>query len=157
MYFLPVAVVSSAELTDSDGGADSRPEAEAGEERSVETRVNAAYFLDLVMRDAVKRQHAGLLVQINPDAFGFGSVQCGFFPIMPHGEGLSGPVEAPGLCVVTQSSAVVGCRALHVLICHADRHLKRANECHETKGRNPVAVNYMCDPGAQRQSLGAIF
>ncbi len=103
--------------------------------------MNAAYFLGLIMRDSVKRQHAGLLVQINPDAFGFGSDQRGFFPIMPHGEGLAGPVEAPGLCVVTQSSAVVRCRALHVLIRHADRHLKRANECHETKGINPVAIN----------------
>lgn len=125
---------SSAELTDSDGGSDSRPEAEAGEQRSVEVRVHAADLLGLIVRDSVKCQHAVLLVQINPDAFGFGSDQRGLFPIMPQGEGLAGPVEAPGLWVVTQPGAVVRRRALHVLIRHANRHLQTANQCHETKG-----------------------
>lgn len=118
-----VLVFSSVELTDGDGGTNSRPEAETGEERSVEMRVNATDLLGLTVWHSIESQHPGLLVQVNPDTPGFGSSQCSFFPSMPHRESLAGPVQAPGPGVVAQSGAVLGCRALHVFIRHADSHL----------------------------------
>lgn len=132
--YASVLLFSSVELTDSDGGADSRPEAETGEERSVEIRVNATYLLGLIVRDSIESQYAGLLVQVNPDTLGFGTSQCGFFPSMPHRESLAGPVQAPGSCVVAQSGAVLGCRALHVFIRHANSHLK-TEEIHLTQSQ----------------------
>lgn len=122
----------SVELTDRDGGADSRPEAETGEERSVEMRVNTTDLLGLIVRDSIESQHTGLLVQVNPDTPGFGTNQCGFFPSMPHRESLAGPVQAPGPRVVAQSGAVLSCRALHVFIRHANSHLT-TEETHLTQ------------------------
>lgn len=106
--FFSKSVLLLVELTDGDRGADSRPEAEAGEQRPVEVCVNAADLLGLSVRDAVESQLSGLLVHIHSHTPGFRTRQSRLSPSMPQGEGLAGPVQAPGVCVVAQSGTVLG-------------------------------------------------
>lgn len=119
----PSFIYNSIQLAHSDCCPYSCPEPDPWVQRASELGLVPVDEISLVVCDAVKGQNPCMLVQIDANPSGLRWAQQFFLAIVPEGEPVPGPVQAPGQSIVSQTAFVIRTLAFHLLVGHANGDL----------------------------------
>lgn len=104
---------SSVKFTDRHCSPYSSPEPESWVERAGELFFMSVDEGRLAVSDAVKGQDPRVLVQIDADPSGLRGTKHFLLVVMPKGEAIPRPVQAPGQGVMAQTAFVIGTFTFH--------------------------------------------